>query len=191
MDPFSYVCILTSIVAGLAMTRLVGGMGQLLQTRKRTPAYWVHSLWMVNALMTVIITWWVQYRWRNIEHWTLFLVLWLLVAPVTLYLASALLFPNEQEGEPIKNWREHYYEHHRGIFVLIGMNFVIDIADTLLKGWEHFRALGPLYAGSMLLFIVLCAIAAFTKSARYHSAFAVFYFVYNGAMLGSNLLRLM
>ena len=29
MDPFSYVCILTSIVAGLAMTRLVGGIGQL------------------------------------------------------------------------------------------------------------------------------------------------------------------
>jgi hypothetical protein len=71
------------------------------------------------------------------------------------------------------------------------MNFVIDIVDTLLKGWERFLSLGPLYAGSMLLFIVLCAIAAFTKSARYHSAFAVFYFVYNAAMLGSNLLRLM
>jgi hypothetical protein len=82
MDPFSYVCILTSIVAGLAMTRLVGGIGQLLQTRKRTPTYWVHSLWMGNVLMTVIIAWWVQYRWRNIEQWTLFLVLWLLVAPI-------------------------------------------------------------------------------------------------------------
>ena len=70
------------------------------------------------------------------------------------------------------------------------MNFVIDIVDTLLKGWERFLSLGPLYAGSMLLFIVLCAIAAMTKSPRYHSAFAVFYFVYNSAMLGSNLLRL-
>lgn len=190
MDPFSYVCILTSIVAGLAMTRLVGGMGQLLQTRKRTPTYWVHSLWMVNAFMTVIITWWVQYRWRNTEQWTLFLVLWLLVAPVTLYLASALLFPNEQEGEPITDWRRHFYEHHRGIFILMGMNFVIDIVDTLLKGWERFLSLGPLYAGSMSLFLVLCAIAAFTKSARYHAVFALFYFVYNGAMLGSNLLRM-
>jgi hypothetical protein len=71
------------------------------------------------------------------------------------------------------------------------MNFVIDIVDTLLKGWEHFRSLGPLYASSMLLFVVLCSVAAFTKSARYHSGFAVFYFVYNGAMLSSNLLRLM
>src|SRR5438874_7431167 len=50
MDPFSYICVLTSIVAGLAVTRLVSGFGQLLQTRARTPPYWVHTLWMVNVL---------------------------------------------------------------------------------------------------------------------------------------------
>jgi hypothetical protein len=43
----------------------------------------------------------------------------------------------------------------------------------------------------MLLQITLCAIAATTKSPRYHAAFAVFYLLYNLAMLGSNLLRLM
>jgi hypothetical protein len=90
MDPFSYICILTSIVAGLAVTRLVSGFGQLLQTRARTPPYWVHALWMVNVLLTIIITWWVQYRWRNVPHWTLFLFLWLLVAPLILYLVAAL-----------------------------------------------------------------------------------------------------
>ena len=57
MDPFSYICVLTSIVAGLAVTRLVSGFGQLLQTRARTPPYWVHALWMVNVLLTMIITW--------------------------------------------------------------------------------------------------------------------------------------
>lgn len=191
MDPFEYVCVLTSIVAGLAVTRLVGGVGQLLQTRGRTPGYWVHGLWMANTLITVIITWWIQYRWRIIEHWTLFHVLWLLVAPINLYLASTLLFPNEQEGEPIKNWRQHYFDHHRGFFLLIAMNFVIDLVDTLLKGWERFLSLGPLYAGSMLLFIVLGSVAAFTKSPRFHAGFAVFYFVYNTVMLGNNLLRLM
>ena len=61
MDPFSYICVLTSIVAGLAVTRLVSGFGQLLQTRARTPPYWVHTLWMVNVLLAMIITWWVQY----------------------------------------------------------------------------------------------------------------------------------
>jgi hypothetical protein len=42
----------------------------------------------------------------------------------------------------------------------------------------------------MLLFIVLCSTASFTKSTRYDSAFAVFYFTYNGAMFGSNLRRM-
>jgi hypothetical protein len=190
VDPFSYICVLTSIVAGLAVTRLLGGVGQLIQTWKRTPGYWVHALWMANTLMTVIITWWVQYRWRTVEHWTLFLVLWLLVAPINLYLASALLFPNEQEGEPITSWREHYYNHRRGFFLLIGANFAIDLVDTLLKGWERFVSLGPLYHGVMAMFIVLASIAAFTRSVRYHSAFAIFYCVFNSAMLGNSLLRM-
>ena len=53
MDPFSYICVLTSIVAGLAVTRLVSGFGQLLQTRARTPPYWVHAvLWGPLILIT-------------------------------------------------------------------------------------------------------------------------------------------
>ena len=191
MDPFSYVCVLTSIVAGLAVARLVGGIGQVIQTWKRTPGYWVHALWMLNTLIAVIITWWVQYRWRTIEHWTLFLVLWLLVAPINLYLASALLFPNEQEGEPITSWRDHYFNHHRGIFLLIAANFAIDLVDSSLKGWEHFRSLGPLYFISMTMFLVLGVVAAFTRSERYHAVFAVFFFVYNGVRLSNDVLRLM
>src|SRR3712207_7720807 len=53
------------------------GMAQLLQKRRHTPAYWVHSVWMLNTLIAVVITWWVQYRWRHNEHWTLWLCLWL------------------------------------------------------------------------------------------------------------------
>src|SRR3954466_1004803 len=184
VDPFSYVCILTSIVAGLAVARLVGGVGQLMQTWKRTPGYWVHALWMVNTLMTVIISWWVQYRWRSVEHWTLFLVLWLLVAPINFYLASALLFPTEREGEPITNWREHYFNHRRGFFVLIAGNFVLDLVDSSLKGRDYFWSLGPLYFSTMALYIVLASIAAFTRSGWYHCAFAVLYFICNVAALG-------
>jgi hypothetical protein len=190
MEPFEYICVLTSIVAGLAVARLVGGIGQLIQTWRRTPGYWVHALWMVNTLMTVIISWWVQYRWRTIEHWTLFLVLWLLVAPINLYLASALLFPNEQEGEPITSWREHYYDHRRGFFLLIAANFGLDLVDTLLKGWDRLLLLGPLYYGSMAMFLLLGSIAAFTRSVKYHSVFAIFYFIYNGVMLGNSVLRM-
>lgn len=191
MDPFSYICVLTSVVAGLAVTRLVSGFGQLLQTRARTAPYWVHTIWMINVLLALVITWWVQYRWRGTEHWTLFLFIWLLVAPLILYLAAALLFPNNQEETDVTSWRQHYYANNRKFFVLMALTFAVDLVDTLLKGVAYFWSLGPLYYGSMTLHITLCATAAATKSPRFHSVFTIFFLIYNLAMLGSNLLRLM
>ena len=146
---------------------------------------------MVNVLLTMIITWWIQYRWRNVPHWTLFLFLWLLVAPLILYLVAALLFPTNQDDVVVTSWRQHYYANNQKIFALFGLTFAIDLVDTLLKGVTYFLSLGPLYYGSMLMHIALCAIAATTKSPRYHAFFAVFYLIYNLGMLGSNLLRLM
>lgn len=138
MDPFSYLVVLTSIVLGLGVTRLVGGLGHLMQTRRRKRPYWVHILWMVNLLLAMAIVWWVAYRWRSNEHWTFLLFIWLLLLPTILYLISSLLFP-DQDDEPITDWRAYFYENHRDIFLLYALIFPIDIVDTLLKGMAHFR----------------------------------------------------
>jgi hypothetical protein len=98
MDPFSYIIVLTSIVLGLGVTRLVGGLGHLMQTRKHKRTYWVHTLWMINLLLAMTIVWWVAYRWRVQEHWTLLLFIWLLLSPTILYLIASLLFPDQDES---------------------------------------------------------------------------------------------
>jgi cell division protein FtsW (lipid II flippase) len=78
MDPFNYLVVLTSIVLGLGVTPLVGGLGYLMQTRRRKRPYWMHILWMINLLLAMAIVWWVAYRWRSNEHWTFLLFIWLL-----------------------------------------------------------------------------------------------------------------
>ena len=113
------------------------------------------------------------------------------MAPLILYLVAALLFPTNQDDVVVTSWREHYYANNQKIFLLFGLTFGIDLVDTLLKGVTYFLSFGPLYYGSMLMNIALCAIAATTKSPRYHASFAVFYLLYNLGMLGTNLLRLM
>ncbi len=55
MDPFSYLVVLTSIILGLGVTRLVGDLGYLMQTRRRKDVYWVHVLWMLNLLLAMAI----------------------------------------------------------------------------------------------------------------------------------------
>ncbi len=55
----------------------------------------------------------------------------------------------------------------------------------------YFLSLGYFYIASMIMLAVTCTIAALTKSPRYHSAFSIFFLLWNLSMLGSNLLRLM
>ncbi len=187
MDPFSYLVVLTSIILGLGVTRLVGGLGYLMQTRRRKHPYWVHMLWMVNLLLAMAIVWWVAYRWRSNEHWTFLLFIWLLLLPTILYLISSLLFP-DQGDDPITDWQVYFYENHRDIFLLYALIFPIDMVDTLLKGMAHFKAQGPLYVITMGLWFVLCLVAAFTKRRTFHASFAVIFLSYNLLFVGTTLL---
>jgi cell division protein FtsW (lipid II flippase) len=188
MDPFSYLVVLTSIVLGLGVTRLVGGFGNLMQTRRRKQMYWVHTLWMLNLLLTMTIVWWVAYRWRAQQHWTFFLFLWLILSPTILYLISALLFPDSDEARTVTDWQSYYYENHRDIFVLYALIFPIDLIDTLLKGVAHFKAQGPVYLGTMVLWFALLLVAAFIRRKRYHAFLAILFMIYNVLLLGTSLL---
>ena len=189
MDPFSYLVVLTSIVLGLGVTRLVGGLGHLMQSRKRKRTYWVHTLWAVNLLLVNVIVWWFAYRWRTYERWTFFLFLWLLLSPIVLYLIASLLFPDADDEQPIPEWRGYYYENHRDIFLLLSLIFPIDIIDTLLKGVAHFRDQGPAYFITMGLWFTLCLVAAFARNARYHAFFAVMFLIYNLGLVGASLIN--
>ena len=188
MDPFEYIVVLTSIVLGLAIARVIAGIGNIIQTRRRKRTYWVHIVWMVNLLLTITIVWWVAYRWRMQQQWTFFLFLWLLLTPTLLYLISALMFPDTDEAQLVTDWRKYYYDSHRDIFLLYAAVFPIDLVDTLLKGFTHFRAQGPLYLGTMLMWFVLLMIAAFNSRRGYHAFLAIVFLLYNALLLGSSLI---
>jgi len=126
--------------------------------------------------------WWMAYRWRSNEHWTFLLFIWLLLLPTILYLISSLLFP-DQDDQRITDWEAYFYENQRDIFLLYALIFPIDIIDTLLKGMAHFRAQGPLYVMTMVLWF-----AAFTKRRLYHACFAVIFLICNLVFVGTTLL---
>jgi hypothetical protein len=112
--------------------------------------------------------------WRIAERWIFPLFLWLLLAPILLYLISSLLVPDQEERQAVANWRNYFFDNHGRMFLLLALIFPIDLIDTLLKGMAHFRAQGPFYVATMVLWTVLCSIVAFTKRQNYHAFIAVF-----------------
>jgi hypothetical protein len=177
VDPFSYLSVLISIVLALGMTRVLAGVGEMLQARSHRRIYWVHGVWTGNLFLYLIVAWWVFYRWRNQQQWTFHLFVFVLVSPTILYLASLLLFPREGAVDQTVNYKTHFYANHRAFFIIFGLYGPIDVVDTLLKGVPHFLRLGLPYVISMTLFLTGMTIAAITRNERYHQFYAIFFLV--------------
>ena len=174
MGAFEYLSVLISIILALGMTRVLGGVGEMLQARSHRRIYWVHAIWIINLFLYLVIAWWIFYRWRNQQQWTFLLFIFVLISPTILYLASLLLFPRESEADLAVDYKTHYYANHRAFFILFGLFTPVDFVDSLLKGVPHFLALGPVYFVSGLLYFAGLLTAAITRNERYHEFYAVF-----------------
>jgi hypothetical protein len=178
MDPFSYLSVLISIVLALGMTRVLAGVGEMLQARSHRRIYWVHALWIVNLFLYLVIAWWIFYRWRNQQPWTFLLFVFVLISPTLLYLASMLLFPREGDVDLAVDYKTHYYANHRAFFTLFALFMPIDVVDTLLKGVPHFLEQGPRYYISITVALTGLTIAAITRNERYHQFYAILFLIH-------------
>src|ERR1700757_4598375 len=95
MGAFEYLSVLISIILALGMTRVLAGVGEMLQARSRRRIYWVHAVWIANLFIYLVMGWWIFYRWRSQQQWTFFLFVFVLISPTILFLAALILFPRE------------------------------------------------------------------------------------------------
>jgi hypothetical protein len=172
-DAFNYVAVLVSIIIGLAATRMLSAMSEMLQVANRPRIYWVHIMWILTIFMDVMLSWWVLYRWHYTATWTFFLFVWVTIPPTLIYLASAILFPGELETSGSPDWRDYYYKNRHSFFLIFGSIAPLDIVDTLLKGKQHFLDQGALYLPFIAVWGFGCLAAAITRSPRYHAIWAI------------------
>ena len=175
MNAFEYLSVLISIILALGMTRVLGGVGEMLQARSHRRIYWVHVIWIINLFLYLVVAWWIFYRWRDQQPWRFCLFVFVLISPTILYLASILLFPREADVDLATDYKTHYYANHRAFFILFALFAPVDIADSLLKGVPHFLQLGPVYILSNVLYLAGMVTAAITRNERYHEFYAVFF----------------
>ena len=189
-EAFNYVAVLVSIIIGLCITRVLTGLSDAIQVGNRPRTYWVHTVWMVNLLIGLMLFWWVLYRWHGNAHWTFFIFLWVNVAPILMYLASGVLCPGELEKTGSPDWRDYFYRNRRGFFFIIAAIWPLDVVDTLLKGTEHFIKQGWLYLPAIALWTVGNITAGLTKNERYHAAWTILFPVSQIAYVIPHLLSL-
>ena len=176
MDMFNYVMVLASVIIGLGITHLLQGVGGIVQHPHREKSYWVHLLWVAAVFLRAIFWWWFEFRLSKTPEWTFALYLFVIAYAVVIYLWCALLFPRDLSG--YDGFKDYYYARRAWFFGVLLVGQVIDVADTLLKGWAHFRSLGPSYPIGIAALSVLALIAIRTRSERFHGAFAILAVLY-------------
>ena len=176
MDMFNYVMVLASVIIGLGITHLLQGVGGIVQHPHREKVYWVHLAWVAIIFLRAIFWWWFEFRLSKTPEWTFTLFLFVLGYAVLIYIWCALLFPRDLAG--YDGFKDYFYSRRGWFFGLVLAGQGVDVADTLLKGLDHFRSLGVSYVIAIVSISVLLLIAIRTRNERYHAAFAVFSLVY-------------
>ena len=62
MSAFEYLSVLISIILALGMTRVLAGVGEMLQARSHRRIYRVQVVRTVNLFLFLVVAWWIFYR---------------------------------------------------------------------------------------------------------------------------------
>src|SRR5215211_8231764 len=90
---FEYLAVIVSVVIGLGLTRILEGMGRLLEARARVQLCWVHLLFTGIVFLGHLLFWWLFWSSREVQAWSFFPFLFLLLQPIILYLRVTTVGP--------------------------------------------------------------------------------------------------
>jgi len=175
MSAFEYLSVFVSIILGLAVVHLLGGVSLILDQRVTARLYWVHFAWVVNMFSLITWVWWGNWQLNDIPAFSPVHYLAMVLFSVALYLMCGLLFP--VRGKEVEDFHEQF-EMNRSRFFHLGQALVVAAA---LKGYVDRQVLAEPdtleRAIALGLLAVLFGVAARTSSRRFHGALALGFFL--------------
>jgi hypothetical protein len=154
-NKFSYLTVLISIILGLGLAHLLGGLARSVSRRKTTSFYWPTLVWIAVLLILIIQVWWVDFSLSQQARWTLAGFASTLLIPAALYFMSFLILPETND------MREAFFENRLWFFSLLAVvplfgslqqllveGHVHQDFDTLTKGAGLILSVGAIYFGS-------------------------------------------
>jgi hypothetical protein len=179
IDLYLHVRVLISIILGLSVTRLVGGVARFIQHPGRYQISLIHLGWVAWALLSVITFWWWEFRLSLIPRWNFGLYFFIVIYSSMFFFLSALLFP--EDLSEYHGYQDYFLSRRVWFFGFVALTLALDLVDTWIKGTEYWRALGPEYPVRIIALLALCAIAAKTRNLAFHSIFVLFWLVYEAS----------
>lgn len=162
MSRFEFIFVPISIVAGLALTQLLGGLTRSLRGSKRKIDI-AHVAFSLAAIVLLFSVWWETFRWENHEIWTFAEFSLLGVYISMFYVFAVILYPSRSLAVPrFEEVRTRFYS--ASILYSSLELMVIYVRDGLFSPWY--------YLPIVVHLMVLAAIGIFLRNNKFDQFFA-------------------
>ena len=171
MTPFEYLTVFVSVILGLAVVHLLGGVSLLLDAREHERRDWIHEVWTANVFVTTVLVWWFNFQLTGIEAWTLPYFLNLVAYSVVLYLLAGLLYP--VRGADVIDFRAHFEANRPRFFTVLLAFQVVDFIDSLLERSALDLDWVPLHSASLIVFSIAFIVAIRVSNRTFQGGLAI------------------
>lgn len=168
---YFHVRVLIGMVVGLSIGNLLRGVARVISDEKHRPIYWVQMAWALFMLGAILHFWWFEIRFDLLPRFTFPIFAFWVCYVLQLFFLTALLLP-ESVGEHQTN-REYFLARRHWFFGFLALFYVLDFAESWLKGAAYLQALGPMYPVRNLVYVGGCLLAIWTRSPLFQGVFAV------------------
>ena len=170
MSPFEFVAAFFSVVLGLGVAHLLGGISALLEARDRVRSYWVHSVWTLAIILLLIHSWWGMWSLKAAPAWSYPAFLCFVAYLIALYLISTLLLPRVAEAGPI-DLGAHFDKIRPVFLIFVAAVFALGTVLNYTLFATGFFSIFIVIPG---IGCVLILTGAMTENRRYNAALALF-----------------
>jgi len=126
INPFEYVSILISIILGLGITQILSSYSDLLYRYKEVKFYWPQTLWIIFILFLHIQDWFITYQLKDKVVWHLPELIFVLLYPVSLFMATKILLPTNEKEESI-NMKSFFYSQFPILFYIVAASILCSV----------------------------------------------------------------
>jgi len=167
---YFHIRVLIGMVVGLAIGNLLRGVARVIADEEHRPVYVVQLVWATFLLAAILHFWWWEIRFDLLPQFTFPIFAFWILYVLQLFFLTALLMP-EKLGRHENN-QQHFLASRRWFFGFLALFFVLDFAESLLKGVGYVQSLGGFYPVRNSLYVVGCLVAMWTTNPAFHRVFA-------------------
>ena len=153
MTVFEYVMVLTSILVGLGIAELLGGIVGILRSGSKDKIYIPQMLWAFFIFLYILNIWWSRWDLRDSIEWNFIQLLLSLTGPIILYILAGLIFPLNQPA------KAHFHKHKKVFYLLLMVQFAISLMHEIIIETTSIFSLATIFIVIMLGMITWASIS--------------------------------